>query len=68
MPYIFDYFVMTFIRIYDIIKSSDTQSGSFLCQNQIGYLQLLNTMGETELLLFSACALHVGLMCNPRRA
>lgn len=50
------------------IKSSDTQSASFLCQNKIGYLQLLNMMGETELLLFSACGLHVGLMCNPRHA
>lgn len=59
---------MTFIRIYDIIMSSDTQSGSLLGQNKTGYLQLLNMMGETELLLFSACGLHVGLMCNPRHA
>lgn len=58
---------MTFIRIYDIIKSSDTQSGSFLCQNEIGYLQLLNMMGHTELLLFSPYGLHVGLMCNLKR-
>lgn len=59
---------MSFIRIYDVIKGFDPQLGSFLCQNKIGYLQLLTTMGETELLLFSACGLHVGLMCNPRHA